>query len=344
MPKQKVTSSTGKRGVTFVRGVVEAANCLFHKIEQENDIGIDALIELIRDEEPLNRQLAVQVKAGASYFDQVKQRCILPVDGHASYWAGYPLPVYGVIVALDLQKAFWVDIKSYLKMHPQCATISFPATEANTLDVNTFTTVFVPTVLKELPDIPYEQAIRFFASSHDDEFYLGMTVLFRKFCNNSGVWDAFIDYFLSHSAQDIPGRLIYFFAHVPWHPDIWGTGEQLTEETQDYVRERFTSFARPELIKLLEFVDEDNMIARGTMGQSVEAIISSLPQGLPLLRDILSDLAVPRLIREVAGIILAINEPKDALPILDSLAKEGSWYMVGIVDHIKECGELNPYM
>ena len=330
--------------MTFVRDVVEAANCLFHKIEQENDIGIDALIELIRDEEPLNQQLALQIKAGASYFDPVKKRCILPVNNHASYWANYPLPVYGIVVALDFRKASWVDIKSYLKRHPQCTTISFPETELNTLDENTFIKVFVPTVLKELPDIPYEQAMRFFASSHENEFYLGMIVLFRKFCNKIEVWDAFIDYFLSHSAQEIPGRLIYFFAHVPWHPDIWGTGEQLTEKMRDYVRERFASFGKPELIKLLEFVDEDNMIARGTMGQSVEAIVPSLPQGLPLLRDILSDQAVPRLIREVAGIILAINEPKEALPFLDSLAKEGSWHMVDIVDHIKKWGELNPYM
>ena len=39
MPKHKVTSSTGKRGVTFVRDVVEAANCLFHKIEKKGERG-----------------------------------------------------------------------------------------------------------------------------------------------------------------------------------------------------------------------------------------------------------------------------------------------------------------
>ena len=54
MPRYLQTAITAKRGANHVRATVEDAGSLFIKIEQENDLGIDALIELIRDGEPLN--------------------------------------------------------------------------------------------------------------------------------------------------------------------------------------------------------------------------------------------------------------------------------------------------
>jgi len=344
MPKHKLSSSIGKLGVTYVRGVVEGANCLFHKLEQENDLGIDAFIELIRNEEPLNKQFAVQIKTGESYFDSAKKECAFPVEDHYSYWNGYPLPVYGIVVIPSLKRAFWVDIKQYFKTHPNCTTIRFRATEANAFDDQHFTNVFIPTAVREVPDIPFDVALRLFHSAHEDEFFLGMVVMFRRFCNKREVWDAFVEHFVNHEVEDIPGMLIYFFAHVPWHPDIWGFGEQLTEDTREYVRTKFASFGKKEVSKLLSFVDEENMIARGTIGQSVEAIVSSLPNCAELLLSILKDPEQPGFTREVAGIIFAMHEPEQAVPFLRELEGQGSWYMGEIVAHIKEWGELNPYM
>ena len=159
MPKHKISSSTGKLGVTFVRSVVERANCLFHKIDQENDLGIDGIIELIRDEMPLNKQIAVQIKTGESYFDSAKQECAFPVDDHYGYWNGSPLPVYGIVALPARKTAFWVDIKHYCKQHLNCTTIRFPATEANAFDDVHFLSIFLPTVVKEVPDIPFEKAV-----------------------------------------------------------------------------------------------------------------------------------------------------------------------------------------
>jgi len=344
MPKHKISSSTGKLGVTFVRGVVEAANCLFHKIEQENDLGIDGIVELVRNEEPLNKQIAAQIKTGESYFDSAKNECVFPVEDHYSYWNSHPLPVYGIVAVPSLKKAFWVDIKQYFKNNPNCTIIRFSATEANTFDDAHFASVFIPTAVREGAGIPFEKALQLFHSPNEDEFFIGMVVLFRRFCNRQEVWDAFVQYFIDHNADELPGMLIYFFAHVPWHSDIWAIGEQLTEETREYVKTKLGSFGKAEVIKLLSLVDEDNMIARGAIGQSVEAIVSSLSGRLAFLSAILEDRAQPRFIREVAGIIFAMHQPQKAIPYLQEMAAQGSWYMGELVAHIKECGELNPYM
>jgi hypothetical protein len=54
MPKYLKTNSTAKAGINYVRTIVEAHNCIFQKIDQENDVGIDALIELVKDERHLH--------------------------------------------------------------------------------------------------------------------------------------------------------------------------------------------------------------------------------------------------------------------------------------------------
>ena len=37
------TISTGKKGINFVRDVVDNNECFLNEIKQENDVGIDAL-------------------------------------------------------------------------------------------------------------------------------------------------------------------------------------------------------------------------------------------------------------------------------------------------------------
>lgn len=64
MVKYKITNITSKAGINFVRTVVEESGSLFHKIEQENDLGIDALVEFVLDEQPLNQASCNSDKIG----------------------------------------------------------------------------------------------------------------------------------------------------------------------------------------------------------------------------------------------------------------------------------------
>jgi hypothetical protein len=54
MSRYLKSAATAKRGINHVRTVVEAAGSLLIKIEQENDVGIDDLIELIQSGRPPN--------------------------------------------------------------------------------------------------------------------------------------------------------------------------------------------------------------------------------------------------------------------------------------------------
>lgn len=343
MPKLKITSAISKTGVNYVRNIVEKANCIFQKIDQENDLGIDALVELIQDEQPVNKQLALQIKSGESYFNPKSKECRIPIEGHRSYWANHPLPVYGVVYVPSLENAFWIDIKKYLGNNPEGSVIKYAAFEANRFNEDNFLSIFIPQVMQQVPTISFDTALEFFHSKNQEEFFIGLTVLFRKYINYNTVWNEFSNFFKKAKVSEIPPILAYYFAHIPWHGDISALGEMPTKETKEYVMVFLNQYKKNEIVKFLSLVDEEGMISRGSVGQSVEAIISSLDKCEDLLISVLSDKTLSLHIREVAGVIMSINWPDKAIDHLRVLEKEGSWYSGELIQYINEWGRFNPY-
>lgn len=343
MSTYKRTNITSKNGVNFIRSAVEGAGSLFHKIEMDSDLGIDALIELIRNEKPLNKQIAIQIKSGQSYYNSEKEEVLIPIMKHRSYWSNHPLPVIGVVYIPTLMRAHWVDIKHYLKSNPDSATIRYQISEANRFDQKSFSKMFIPRILKEVPNLTLTEGLKLFNSIKPDEFYLGLIVLFRRYPNKYKTWDEFIKYFTNKPSQDIPDIMIYFLAHIPWHGDIVGVGEMPSKETRIYVNKLFANFEKKHIIKLLGHIDEENFISRGAIGQSVEAIISSLPHSINILKEIITNNDEDDFIQECAAFILAMNEGENSLPIISKLAKAGSWHAQEIVKHVNDYGGINPY-
>lgn len=334
---------TSKLGINHVRSTVESGKCIYHKIEQENDLGVDAIVELIKDGVPLNKQIAVQIKSGKSYYNTKSDRCSIPVEHHFDYWVNYPLGVYGVVYIPSLKTANWVDIKKYLIEHGNVSKIEFDRTRTNIFDLENFTKMFMPTILNELPILSFDEAEILFQSDYPSENYLGLIVLFRSSPNVLKIWDLFIDYFRTKEWSDIPLILIYYFAHIPWHPDIWYSGEPIKQETKEYVHNYFEKFKVNEIVKLLSFIDKDNAIARGTIGQSVQAIISSISNRNSLLLEVVNDNSLPIFLRECASLIFAYHNQKEALPILEALSEEGSSYAGELVKYLNEYGFVDPY-
>jgi hypothetical protein len=343
MPAYKRTAITSKEGVNFIRSTVESSGSLFIKIEQENDLGIDALIEFIKDEHPLNKQIAIQIRSGASYYTSEARECAFPIGSHRSYWNRHPLPVFGLVYVPVLQTAYWVNIKRYLKANPDATVIRFPATEANKFNAATFTKLFLPAIAGETPILEINEAFRLASSSEPSETYLGLLVLFRRYPNNKLVWDELVRTFMERPVDEIPPVLLYWLAHIPGHGDIFYFGETPLPETRAYVRSLFARLKVEHVIKLLSFIDPEEQIGRGTLGQSVEAIVTSLPNASSMLREVIHSEKLGMPIRESAALILAMNEAEGALSDLSKLEAVGSWYAGEIIRHVKEYGGINPY-
>jgi hypothetical protein len=343
MATYKRSAIIAKRGINFVRSTVENAGSLFIKIEQENDLGIDALIELIKDEHPLNKQIAVQIKSGQSYYNADVGECMFPIGAHRAYWERHPLPVFGVVFVPALKTAHWVNIKHHLKSHPGATVVRYRATEANRFDDTSFSKIFVPAIAGETPTLALDEAFLLARSEKPDERYLGLLVLFRRYPNVLLVWDELVKVFIQQPVDEIPQVLPYWLAHIPWHGDIAYYGETISEGTRAYARSLLSRFGYSEVVKLLSFVDPEDSISRGSVGQSVEAIISSLPHAGDVLRQIISSADLDMFVRECAALILAMNEGPSAIKEIAQLAETGSWYSKEIINHVREYGGINPY-
>lgn len=343
MSTYKRSAVTAKEGINFVRTAVEGGGSLFIKIEQENDLGIDALVELIENERPLNKQLAIQIKSGASYYTPEAKECAFPIGSHRAYWSQHPLPVFGLVYVPVLRNAYWVNLKRYLKANPAATVVRFPATEANQFNTATFTKLFLPGVVGQTPILEIAEAFRLARSKEPSETYLGLLVLFRRYPNNEAVWDELVQTFVTRPAEEIPPVLLYWLAHIPGHGDIFYFGETVTPSIRLYARSLFARFTVQDVIKLLSFIDQEQQIGRGTLGQSIEAVISSLPDASKVLREVIRSTEVELPIRESAALILAMNEATEALPDLAMLQEVGSWHAGEIALHIKEYGGINPY-
>lgn len=343
MTAYKRSAITAKEGINFVRSVVEKGGSLFHKIEQENDFGIDAHIEFVQDEKPLGKQVAAQIKSGASYFKKETSECVLPVKSHRNYWLEHQLEVVGFVYVPAVKCAYWVNIKKFLKRNPSAVNIRFLATEANRLEETTFLNLFQPSCLGREPVLPFGKALRLTESTIPDEVYLGIRILFRRYQDEEVVWDRLIGFFRNRSRDEIPPILIYWISHVPGHGDIFYYGTTMGEKTRSYARAVLAAFDVNDVIKLLSFIDPEEQIGRGTLGQSVEAIISSLPNSANMLREVIRMSAVDMTIRDFAALILAMNENEASFDDLDFLKNDGSCYAEGMKQHLKRFGHLNPY-
>ena len=211
----KNSNVTSKNGINYIRSIAESTACLFHKIEQENDLGIDCIIEFTKNEKPMHKSIAAQIKSGNSYYNKKKNECLIPIESHYEYWLNYPLPVYGFVHIPELEKAYFINIKNYLKNAPQKKTINFECTKSNIIDLESFTEIFIPSILGEIPTISFETALLFFESGKRQEYFLGAKVLFRRYKNNIIVWDKFIDYIRESNAEDIDLNIIFYLSHIP---------------------------------------------------------------------------------------------------------------------------------
>ncbi|MHB8089737.1 MAG: DUF4365 domain-containing protein [Anaerolineaceae bacterium] len=327
LPKYDDKNATGNFGVSCVQMIVASTKSTFQEIDTKNDLGIDAIIEIIKDQYPTHCRIAVQIKTGVSYYNAKKEECEIPVDSHAEYWTKYEMPVIGIVFMPEESCGYWVDIKRYLDANDNPSSIKFACSKVNRFDSDGFRDYFVPYCLGQVPDVPFGTAIELVKSDVGYDSRVGTAILFRRYPNKTETWQELTSFFRSKEINQIPKALILHLSYINKNPDLFTTGKGASQETKEYAQSLIDKFGKNEILKLMMFIDERG-IDRGTLGQAVETIISSSRAFDQYLVEIILDKNLSLKVRESAGVIYAYKNQQLAIPLLEKVSKDSNLFVL----------------
>ena len=339
----------GKKGVNYVTTVVDECMCSFHKIEQENDIGIDGQIELFDEGHfPIGKLISVQVKTGRSYYDLDKAECYIPIGAHREYWMKIEMPVIGIVCVMDekyesVKTAFWVDIKEHLLLKPTASTIKFNMSIHNELSKEKFRKYFYCLVCKKTPIVEFDEALLLLDGSAMDKV-LAMDMLLTFFSQEVKTWEiAFGLYDKSDKVVDY-SSFMEAISYVYYHPDHWLTKgrHEFSEESKKYVQQKVKMFSEEDIINVLSIIEE-HYFDRGSLGQTAEIIIKNVSDSESKLLHIILNSEIDDDMRYDAEVILAHQNKEYYMQNIKEITCMDSECTELIVKYINDFGYFDLY-
>jgi hypothetical protein len=291
--RRKKSKATSSAGVNYVRQVVTSDNSIFQAVELDNNMGNDAYIEFILDEETTGCFVWVQIKSGESF--KRKSYYALPADkDHFEYWNSNIAPVVGVVYDPEIKSAFWIDITDYLQSNPS-AIKNGPYTlhisldnELNSETFSEFKRLFLKRYEGYKKHENFGRALEYFATMDElDKCLEGLISLFVSYRNERAAWFYLINSFSSIEDDRILFQFISYLSLLSGHMDIfWHKDNIVKIEVEKYARSHLAKiFGITEVVKLLSIVD-DWGFSRGSIGYAISAIISLISDKEMLLKSI----------------------------------------------------------
>lgn len=108
MSKVAQSHLTSREGIAVVDRLVSRLGWLFRE-QPTSDFGIDAHLEVVRDQQATGRLIGMQIKSGKSYFgEEVAEGFIHRGERkHLTYWEDHSLPILVVLVDPDRDCCYW---------------------------------------------------------------------------------------------------------------------------------------------------------------------------------------------------------------------------------------------
>ncbi|HEJ2898618.1 TPA: DUF4365 domain-containing protein [Pseudomonas aeruginosa] len=327
--KRKRSQATSRDGVNFVQGLVERQNSTFQEIDLHNDLGNDAYVEFVVEENATGCCVALQIKSGVSYRSLSGRYAFQSDSDHFEYWASHTLPVLAVIFDPERKKAVWVDITDHLRKNPSAITDG-PYTIYADQDFSESTfSEFRNHCLRYRDQYSREpnfgRALESASIRNDVErCFDGLRALFAYHRNQSATWYYLISCISNYKGHALLRALLARLCHIPGHGDIfWSKRNVIDEEVRRgallFMRERLD---RRDAITMLSAID-DSGVDRGTIGQCVHVLIDTMADTQGIMESIATDISQDERIRHSALLFAVsaaqVQSSASALALLDRL-------------------------
>lgn len=340
------TNSISKEGINFIKTIVDKANCIFNETPQQNDLGIDAQIEFIKNEIPVNSLVALQIKSGNSFYDDKKHVCTLSVGGHYDYWKNYPMDVIGIVYIPQMHKAYWIDIKEYFEEKGKVSKIKIHPNRINEFNENTFQNIILEHYSNQTPLVSYAEVLDFLNSDIEQEFTIGFRSGFVYYSNKNEFWNLLVNYLFNKSKESISPLMLYSLSFATQGVDVfYSSKHKYTDENLKYAKMLLSKIDKDNIIKLLSMFDSETIIARGNIGSSIESIISNADKADEKLLDIIYTKGLDLELRQHAVAIYANLDVVNLLNKLEKIEKENFELDMSLtIDSVRRYGRVYFYM
>jgi hypothetical protein len=308
-----------------VEAVLEAANLVVQRVDPENDVGRDAFLDIVDGTDVTGGVISLQIKSGPSYFRG--GQWVIPGDPQDfTLWRESTVPFFGVAHDPASNALRWVDLSYAARVSdPYLSPVvsgpygkkAVPVPDANRLDVavepfleaartalRRWSGLPTTALLSEDPDtVAVGIADTFAVGRHDPDAFLLLAALFRRL------------------PPDCRNLALSALAMATHHPDIfWSKSTWIPSTVTRAVEER-CRWGGDDLEALLALIDDENGIARGTVGQSVFHVLELDKTVDDRLFELATNRGRPDAVRFWAAVILLYRAGDDAPPLLSRLLR-----------------------
>jgi len=284
MKKFPIVRAKARLGVAFVEKIVAEAGSIFREYSQDTDIGIDGQIEFIDNEVATGDLVAVQIKAGSSYLKHTRNGDYFQVEVSIKdllYWNSLPIPVIIVTYDPKTEQSSWLDVIDQIRNNPNIleqdfVTLTLPA-KTNQFDARTLKNEIRSLCMKYRLETGQLFFTELMASNDIEDKFRGFWGLrsHRDYLFSKLSCFMLIQHIFHHD-DDLRAAVTDTISRFLPHPEV---GLIPPQEIREYVTSKLMDFGIQEVVRLLEtaWLDEENLMQRGSLGQSVGVIITDIP-------------------------------------------------------------------
>jgi hypothetical protein len=279
---------------------------------QQHDYGHDAFVLLVENEQVIPKEIAIQIKSGASYCTLTT--CKIPTTAsQLEFWASHDLITLGVVYDPNEGLAYWVDLQSEARertrdrQEQKGAVVKFPKSAWNLLDVRMFAEFLVPTLQGKTPKIDLKTAVVWARSEDFDTHHLGVHILSTRHFRELEAWSTMLKLFREREPAQLTELVGIAFAKMMGHHDDLSSMRTAPVDLQAHIRQEILGFGAAELAKLLFYVD-DYGFDRPSIGYSLMSVLGARTDSPEILTAIRDNPAMNPETREKAAHLLAIDE------------------------------------
>lgn len=130
LPKYIKSNKTGRKGLNILTRIIESEfGWIVRPNHQEDDFGIDAFLDVIIDGFVTGKSIAVQIKSGNSYLQEIDDDYwqFIGKKKHLNYYLNHDIPVLIILVDEQKEVAYWEICKiEYVNLQTTQWTMPIP--------------------------------------------------------------------------------------------------------------------------------------------------------------------------------------------------------------------------